>query len=117
MQAPPYCPSLCILTVPPNAPKDLTLESFGDSWITLSWFQIPSEIEIIQQIVLVRGGGIEWNITLQGDENTVNVTDLLHGNEYIFRIIAMAIDRQLSLPSDPLITNTAFKSELYTNLY
>lgn len=58
------------------------------------------------QIVLVTGGGIEQNITIDGNHTTVNVSDLLPGNEYVFRIIAVASDGQTSPISAALIAST-----------
>ena len=98
----------CVSAVPPSAPEDLFLEGFGATWIAFSWFfQIPIEIKIIFHILVSRGG-MEWDITVDGDDTTVNVTDLLPGTEYVFRVTALASDGQLSPPSTPLITTTAF---------
>ena len=103
-----YHSNNCVSAVPPSAPEDLFLEGFGTTWIAFSWFfQIRIEIKIIFHI-LVSGGGMEWDITVDGDDTTVNVTDLLPGTEYVFRVTAMASDGQLSPPSTPLITTTAF---------
>ena len=55
--------------------------------------------------MLVTGGGIEQNITIDGNHTIVNVTDLLPGNEYIFRIIAVASDGQTSPMSAALIAS------------
>ena len=100
----------CVFVVPPSAPEDLLLQGFGNTWIAFSWFfQFHIETKIIFHIA-VHGGGIELDITVDGDETTVNVTDLLPGTEYEFRVTAMASDGQISPPSTPLITTTAFPS-------
>ena len=85
---------------------NLTLDSFGESWVAFLWFQIPSEIDITSQIVSVSGGGIEWEVTIDGDQTTVNVTDLLPGTEYGFKVIAVASDGQMSPQSIALLATT-----------
>ena len=94
-----------ISSVSPSAPDNLLVEDVGKSWIVLSWFLIH-DIEVVTQIVLVTGGGIEQNITTDGNHTIVNVTDLLPGNEYVFRIIAVASDGQTSPRSAALIAST-----------
>ena len=94
-----------ISSVPPSAPEDLIVEDVGKSWIVLSWFLIH-DIEVVTQIVIVTTGGIEQNITVDGNHTRVNVTDLLPGNEYVFRIIAVAGDGQTSPRSAALIAST-----------
>ena len=49
---------------------------------------------------------MQWEITVDSDQTTVNVTNLNPGTEYIFRIIAVGIDGQLSPRSGPLTTTT-----------
>ena len=85
---------------------DLSLGSYEKTWIVFSWFQIPTEIVIESHIISVSGGGIEWDITVDGDKTTVNVTDLLRGTEYEFRITAVASDGQISPQSAVLIATT-----------
>ena len=97
---------LFISAVPPSAPVNLTLDSFGESWVAFLWLQTPSEIDIASQRVSVSGGGLEWDITIDGDQSTVNVTDLLPGTEYEFRITAVASDGQMSPQSIALIATT-----------
>ena len=92
--------------VPPSAPVNLTLDSFGKSWVAFLWFQIPSEIVIESHIISVSGGGMEWDITIDGDQSTLNVTDLLPGTEYEFRITAVASDGQTSPQSTALVVTT-----------
>lgn len=105
-----------ICSVSPSAPEDLLLEDVGESWIVLSWFQIH-DIELVTQIVLVTGGGIERNITVDGEHTTVNVTDLLPGNMYIIRIIAVASDGQSSPRSAALVASTRSRvSGMYVGL-
>ena len=55
--------------------------------------------------------GMEWDITVDENETTVNVTDLLPGNDYIIRISAVGIDGQTSPPSTPLTPNTTFPGD------
>ena len=69
------------------------------SWIVLSWSLTPADVLITSQIVLISGGGIERNITLEGSGTSFNVTGLQPGTEYSFRVIAVASDGQTSLPS------------------
>ena len=97
---------LFVSAVAPSAPVNLSLDSFGESWVAFLWFQIPSEIDIVSQIVSVSGGGMEWNITIDGDQSTVNVTDLLPEIEYEFRITAVASDGQMSSQSAALVATT-----------
>ena len=49
---------------------------------------------------------MDLDITVDGDETRVNVTDLLPGTEYEFRIIAVASDRQTSPQSIALVATT-----------
>ena len=49
---------------------------------------------------------MERNITLGGEEVFVNVTNLLPGTEYVFRVVAMASDGQTSPRSNALVTTT-----------
>ena len=69
------------------------------SWIVLSWSLIPGDILITSQIILLSGGGIERNITVEGNGTSLNVTDLQPGTEYSFRVIAVASNGQTSPPS------------------
>ena len=95
-----------VSAVPPSAPVNLTLDSFGESWVAFLWFQILNEIDIESHIISVRGGGLEWDITIDGDQLTLNVTDLLPGTEYEFRIASVASDGQTSLQSTALVVTT-----------
>ena len=95
-----------ISAVPPSAPVNLTLDSFGKSWVAFLWLQIPSEIDIESHIISVSGGGLEWDITIDGDQSTLNVTDLLPGTEYEFRITTVASDGQTSPQSTALVVTT-----------
>ena len=75
------------------------LENTGVSWILLSWSLFPGDVLITSQIVLISGGRIERNLTLEGSGTTFNVTGLQPGTEYSFRVIAVASNGQTSLPS------------------
>ena len=61
----------------------------------------------MSQVILVSGGGTERNITLEGNGTSVNVTGLQSGNEYSFRVIAIASDGQTSTLSAVLTASTA----------
>ena len=93
-------------TVPPSAPESLQLDSVGNTWIAFHWTQIQNEVKVARQIISASGGGMQWEITVDSDQTTVNVTNLNPGTEYIFRIIAVGIDGQLSPRSSPLTTTT-----------
>ena len=91
------------------------LESAGVSWIVLSWSLTPGDVLISAQVIIVSGGGIERNITLEGSMTSVNVTGLQPGTEYSFRVIAVASDGQTSLPS---LSYTATTTEIRgVNIY
>lgn len=53
---------------------------------------------------------MENNITLGGDEVFVNVTDLLPGTEYVFRVLAVASDGQTSPLSTALVATTGLRA-------
>ena len=81
-------------------------ESAGVSWIVLSWSLTPGDVLISAQVIIVSGGGIERNITLEGSMTSLNVTGLQPGTEYSFRVIVVASDGQTSLPSVALTATT-----------
>ena len=92
--------------VSPSGPVNLTLDSFGESWVAFLWLQIPSEIDIESYIISVSGGRMEYDITIDGDLSTVNVTDLQPGTEYEFRIVTVASNGQMSPQSAVLAVTT-----------
>ena len=99
-------------------PEDLEVGSVGESWIVLSWSLFPGEVLITEQIILVSGGGTRRNITLEGNRNSFNVTDLQSGTEYSFRVIAVDSAGQTSLPSAPLnVTTTIVEGTLNIILF
>ena len=85
---------------------NLQFESAGDSWITFSWEQDSNGVDIVSQIISIRGGQIERNVTVEGDETHWNTTGLQPGTEYTFRVTAVASDGQMSSQSVALLTTT-----------
>ena len=83
------------------------LGSVGSSWITFSWQQSSMNVSIMRHIILVSGGGLERNVTVDGSQTDVNVTGLQSGTEYALRVIAVAIDGQRSPPSVALLATTS----------
>ena len=83
-------------TVPPI---NVEVEAVGSSWIILSWEQVVTSSGVRFQLVLVRGGGREYNVTVNSQRANSNITDLDSGTMYSMRIVTVAEDGQMSFPS------------------
>lgn len=63
--------------------------------------------EITGHIVLVSGDDMEHNVTIGGAQMSTNVTGLQPGSEYTLRLVAVAMDGQMSPLSFALSATTA----------
>ena len=52
-------------------------------------------------MILVVGGGEERTLTVESSEMAANVTDLLPGTEYMFRVVAVSEFRGVQALSPP----------------
>ena len=86
----------------PAAPANMVSNGMGSTWIAISWGSVTDDIE--SYIVIVTGGGVDNNVTVDSSETAVNVTGLSPNNTYTFRVVSFCGER--SLPSDPLIVST-----------
>jgi hypothetical protein len=93
-----------VVVVAPSAPEDVTVEQVGSTWISLSWFQSTRGIPpLSRHMILVMGGGENRSVSEESSEMAANVTGLLPGTEYMFRVVAVSEFRgvqALSPPSD-----------------
>ena len=98
-------PDLCFIhyTAPPIS---LEINEVGASWITFSWQQLLTFTNVSNQIVIVSGGGREWNVTVEGSESNTNVTELEPATKYTLRVVAVAEDGQMSFPSVAVVAMT-----------
>ena len=107
----------CPLTVAPSAPESVEVDSIGPTWVSFSWFQLTRGIPTLSRhVILVVGGGEERNVTVESSEMAANVTDLLSGTEYMFRVVAVSEFRDVQAPSPPsntLNVTTATSGEKY----
>ena len=92
----------------PPTPRNVVVDAFGVSWIAISWYQDTPNAFITGYLVLVEGPqGVQTrNVSVDQNVLNVNITSLELGM-YTFRVIAVGIDGQLSLPSLSLTTTTA----------
>ena len=51
------------------------------------------------QLVLVRGGGTEYNVTVDSQRANSNITNLDPGIMYTMRVVTVGNDGQMSFPS------------------
>lgn len=86
------------------------VDSFGSTWVVISW---QEGTNIDRYIIMVTPGGRETNVTVDGSESSTNVTGLLPGTKYALRMVAVAVDGQISPPSLALIVLTTKQSILY----
>ena len=82
------------------------MESYGESWIVISWSLPHGEVQITDHVILISEEVSERNITLENNGTSVNVTGLQAGTQYSFRVIAVASDGQTGLPSAVLTATT-----------
>ena len=52
------------------------------------------------------------NVTVDGSESSMNVTGLLPGTEYTLRVVAVAVDGQISPPSSAITVSTTVPGTL-----
>ena len=83
----------------------------GSTWITLSWEQVPTSTVVVNQTVIISGGGTTHNVTVDGGQSILNVTELLSGVTYTLQVVAVAEDGQMSFPSVSITAMTFFSCE------
>ena len=83
----------------------------GSTWITLSWEQVPTSTVVVNQTVIISGGGITHNVTVDGSQSSLNVTELTSGVTYTLQVVAVADDGQMSFPSVAVTSMTLFPCE------
>ena len=72
--------------------------------------------ELSRHIILVSGGGVMRNVTVEGSEPNTNVTGLLPGTEYTFRVVAVSVYGDVtaeSPPSNSLSATTEVSGTVY----
>ena len=93
---------ISLLVVAPSAPEDVAVEQVGSTWISLSWFQSTRGIPpLSRHVILVMGGGEERNVPEESSEMAANVTGLLPGTEYMFRVVVVSEFKGVQAPSPP----------------
>ena len=83
------------------------IDRFGHSWIIFSWQHDTTNLNIIQYIITISGGGRQVNVSVDGSERSTNVTELHPGTEYMLRVMAVAEDGRSSPPSLTLLARTS----------
>ena len=91
----------------PTPPKKLQVTGASFSWIHFTWTQSPMDTNITKYIILVSREDEQRNVTKEDTQTNANITDLEPGTEYTFRVVAIAIDGQSSIPSDLLTVSTS----------
>ena len=105
------------LTAVPEVPVDLYLVEVGATWISFGWFlsNDPYLSHHVISVLNVKEGEV-INITFEGSQPAVNVTDLLPGIEYNFTVVAVAVFDDIeaaSLPSRPFSSTTSITGIQY----
>lgn len=95
------------ITLAPAAPENLEVNSIGSTWIVFSWQQSDMDRDIVGYIILITGGDIERNVTIDSMNVSTNVTGLQSGTEYSLRVVTVAMDGQTSPPSTVLTATTS----------
>ena len=73
----------------------------------LSWSL--NESDLSQQYIVISGDGRIWNVSVDGNATAVNVTGLQpNGVKYLLKVIAVAVNGQLSIPSVSVMGRTQF---------
>ena len=80
------------------------------TWITIVWEQVQTSTIISNQTVIVSSGGSRHNITVDGSQSSINLTDLTPATMFSVSIVVTADDGRISFPSTTLtvmtLTNT-----------
>ena len=71
------------------------------------------DANITKYIILISREDEQRNVTKEDTKTNANITDLEPGTEYTFRVVAIAIDGQSSLPSDPLTISTSQSGNIH----
>ena len=53
---------------------------------------------VLNQTVIVSGGGTTHNVTVDGGQSILNITDLMSGVVYTLQVVAVAEDGQRAFP-------------------
>ena len=93
----------------PSAPEDLQVDQTGATWVTLSWFQTSRSIPPLSRHVIsvMEEGGEERAVPVEGSNSAVNMTGLLPGTLYMFRVVAVSEFADVQAPSPPSTTVNA----------
>ena len=97
-----------IVIVPSVPPINVEAEIVGSTWIALSWEQVLTSTVVVNQTVIISGNGTTHNMTVDGSQSNLNVTELMSGLVYTLRIIAVAEDGEMSFPSVTIRVMTLF---------
>lgn len=74
----------------PTAPEDFEVEGVGSTWVAFSWHQTDSGVPPFSQQVILLGGGEQRNVTIESSDTSTNVTGLLPGTLYTFRVVVVS---------------------------
>ena len=89
-------------------PINVEAETVGSTWIILSWEQVLTSTVVLNQTVIVSGRGTTHNVTVDGGQSILNITDLMSGVVYTLQVVAVAEDGQRSIPSVAIMAMTLF---------
>ena len=103
-----------ILLVPPI---NVEVEAIGSTWIILSWEPVVTSAGVLIQLVLVSGGGTEYNVTVDSQRAKSNITNLDAGVMYSMRVVTVAEDGQMSFPSLSALAMTQISCTFYKNTH
>ena len=67
----------------------------------------------MNQTVIISGNGTTHNVTVDGSQSNLNVTDLKSGVAYTLQIVAVAEDGQMSIPSVSIMAMTLFPCKCF----
>ena len=92
-------------------PINVEAKVVGFTWITLSWETVPTSTVVVNQTIIISGGGTTYNVTMDGSQSNINITELMSGVTYTLQVVAVAEDGQMSFPSVPVTSMTLFPCE------
>ena len=72
---------------------------------------MPTSTVVVNQTVIISGNGTTHNVTVDGSQSNVNITELTSGVTYTLQVVAVAEDGQMSFPSVPVTSMTLFPCE------